>query len=54
LTNHHIFMEIFFFSKIQNGGFIQDGGKWDKILQELYILFDKRKSLFFSIFVETF
>jgi hypothetical protein len=35
LTNYHIFMELFFFSKIQNGEFIQDGGNLGKIFQGL-------------------
>jgi hypothetical protein len=30
-TKYHIFMDKFFFSKIQYGGFIQDGGNLGKI-----------------------
>jgi hypothetical protein len=35
ISNYRIFMELFFSKKIQNGGFIQDGGNLSKLFQEL-------------------
>jgi hypothetical protein len=44
---------LYFLSKIQNGGFIQDGGNLDKIFQNLFFwqkqilifFFDKRRDI---------